>query len=195
MAAALLLPALENSVFSENHASFTHQHGAQPIHEHPVSGPWVHERADGDGPLLSHHNLYTFDLTVEPECAAGGSLLIEAAVSGEGNPSVEAGFVDYVIIQTPSECAQPLAAFGEFVVDASPYLTIEASARNASGTARIHGTVEGGIEWQAEAKAGTCQVDLTWEGTAASMAEIGSVDVAGGMCGLEGLSWTLSLDR
>lgn len=194
MTAALLMPALENTIFSANHASFTHQHGASAIHEHPVSGPWSHDRIDDDGPLLSHHNLYTFDLTVEPDCSAGGSLLLEAAVTGEGNPSVEAGVVHYVIIQTPSECALPLAEVGDFVVDASPYLTLEAHATNDGTTTRIYGLVEGGISWQAESKAGTCQIDLEWEGTGASMDEITAVQISGDFCDLEDLSWSMVLD-
>lgn len=193
--AALLLPALENSIFSSNHVSFTHQHGVQKVHQHPVTGPFVHDRADGDGPLLSHHNLYEFDLTVEPACSAGGSLLLEAAVTGEGDPALGVGSVHYVMIQTPQECSLPPAQVGEFLVDASPYLTIEAHAINDGTTTRIYGIVEGGISWQAEAKAGSCEIDLTWEGSGDSMDEITSAIVTGDFCDLDDLGWTLALER
>jgi hypothetical protein len=192
---ALLAPALTNSIFSANHVSFMHQHGVQSIHEHPVAGPWIHERTDEEGPLLSHHNLFQFDLTVEPECGAGGSLLMEAAVTGEGNPAVGVGAVHYVMIQTPQGCALPLAQVGEFFLNASPYLTVEAHAVNdGSGTVTIHGIMEGGVAWQAENKAGSCLVELIWEGAGPSLDEIEVVAVSGSFCNLDGLAWLMTLD-
>lgn len=192
---ALLAPALANSVFSTNHVSFTHQHGTQSVHEHAVAGPWIHERTDDEGPLLSHHNLFQFDLTVEPECGAGGSLLMEAAVTGEGNPAVEVGSVHYVMIQTPQDCTLPLAQVGEFFLNASPYLSVEAHAVNdGSGTVRINGIIEGGVAWQAESKAGSCLIELVWEGSGPALDQIQSVAVSGSFCDLQDLAWSMALD-
>jgi hypothetical protein len=62
VAATLLLSTLQNSVFSTNHISFVHAHGAAVLHGHPVEGPYIHDLVV-DGPLFGHHNLF---FTVSP---------------------------------------------------------------------------------------------------------------------------------
>lgn len=182
--AELLDVTLANSVFSANHVAFTHSHGVEAPHTHPVQGPYVHELEISDGPLPSHHNLFEFDLTIESPCSLGGSVLVEAAITGEGNPAVQPGSVHYMMVQTHQGCS---VAFGdaEYVLSASPYLEVEAHAVNdGTGTVTVYGSLVGSIGWQAEAKGGTCALDLAYTTSAASLDEITEVSVTGTFCDL-----------
>ncbi len=181
---ALVTPTLANTVFSTNHVSFAHSHSDLGVHSHPVSGPWVHTTGDPDGPQLGHHNLFEIDVTVEPDCASGGSVILEAQVTGEGNPGIEVGAVHYVMIQTHAQCTLDLGE-SVFVVDGAPYLTVEAHAVNNGTTTTVTGLLEGAVAWQAEAKAGTCTVEASFAGAAPSLDELTAVTLTGSVCGFE----------
>lgn len=192
MAGALVAATLTHSVFSDNHTSFVHEHGVSGLHAHPMSGPWVHASPEDDGPALSHHNLFEIDVSVEPECPGGGSVLLEAQVTGEGDPTVGNGVVHYVMLQMHQACVM-LVEGEDFLLDAAPYLTVESHGTNNATGARLYGSVQGSLAWQAEAKGGSCAIELEWDEAAASMDEIGSVSVGGTMCGLE-VTTTVALD-
>lgn len=179
--AALMAPTLANTVFSQNHASFQHAHGEEGLHSHPVEGPWLHD-GGGEGPLMSHHNLFTFDLVLEPNCGEGGTVLLEAAVTGEGNPAVEVGTVHYVGIQTHDECVISTGQGTAFLLRAAPYLEVESHASNDGTTTRVFGSIVGTLGWQAEAKGGTCPIDIGWDAAAATLATIESIPIAGSFC-------------
>ena len=182
--AALVSPTLENTVFSTNHASFVHEHGEAGLHSHPTTGPWVHEEGD-DGPYLGHHNLFVFNLVLEPECSGGGSVLFEAEVTGEGNPAVEPGVVHYVMVQTHTACAIAVAGGETFLIEAAPYLTVESHATNSGGTSRIYGSIVGSLSWQAEAKGGSCSIDVAWDVSAPALSELDVVPITGSFCELD----------
>ena len=185
VASIVLDATLQNSVYSDDYASFTHQHGAAALHAHPITGPFAHDVGVFDGPALSHHNLFTFDQSTEVDCALGGSVLIESEITGEGDPRLGQGRVQYTMIQTHDDCAMPVGPGAEFVLNAAPYLTAEAFATNDRTVAQVYGTLLGGVKWEAEAKAGTCEVDLQYTGSAASMSEIEMLAVTGTFCGME----------
>jgi len=182
---AVLDATLQNSVYSDAHAAFTHQHGTAALHEHPITGPFVHDGGVLDGPALSHHNQYVFDLSTEVACALGGSVLMESEITGEGDPRLGIGRVQYTTVQTHNACAVSIGAGAEFVLDAAPYLTAEAFATNDGTVAQVYGSLLGGVSWDAEAKAGTCEVDLQYTGSAVGMPEIEMLRVTGTFCGME----------
>jgi hypothetical protein len=182
----VLVSSLQNSILSANHVSFAHSHGATTLHSHPVSGPYIHDLVV-DGPQLGHHNLFEFDLVLDTPCSVGGSVLIEAAVTGEGNPAVQPGSVHYIMIQTHADCVIPLSdGSGEdFILNASPYLTVEAHATNAAGVLSLFGSIEGDIAWEGDAKGGVCEMKLDYSATGASMDEITEIPVTGTFCDLD----------
>ncbi|MEM7415714.1 MAG: hypothetical protein AAF389_09485 [Gemmatimonadota bacterium] len=192
MAVGLVAATLTHSVFSENHTSFQHEHGVSGLHSHPMSGPWVHTSPEDDGPALGHHNLFEIDLSIEPDCPGGGSVLYEAQITGEGDPRVENGVVHYVMLQMHQACVMPIEG-DDFLLEAAPYLTVESHATNAAGTARLYGSVQGSLAWQAESKGGSCAIDLGWDESGASLDDIGSLQVSGTMCGVD-FSTPLTLD-
>ncbi len=183
----LLNLTLENSVFSSNHVAFAHTHNGLAAHVHPVSGPFVHELRLREAPLLSHHNFFQFDLVLESPCESGGTVQTEAAISGQGNPAIQPGAVHYIIVQTHTDCALLLAESGStrLVIDAAPYLTIEAHATNDGTSTELYGTIVGGLAWEAETKAGTCELDLAYSAGGTTLDEIAEITLTGTFCDLE----------
>ena len=186
VAAALLDVTLENSVFSANHVTFMHAHGDEGPHAHPVQGPYVHELDIVEDLFPSHHNLFDFELSVESPCSQGGSVLVEAVITGEGNPAVEVGAVHYTMIQTHQGCSLTLDESDDLplVLNASPYLEAEAHATNDGATATLFGSFAGALGWQAEAKGGSCELDLSYEGNGPTLSDITEAAVTGTFCGL-----------
>jgi hypothetical protein len=187
VSSALLQSTLLNSLYSTNHVSFMHSDAANALHSHPVTGPYVHEFEIRAGPLASHHNLINFDLTLSSSCLAGGSVQMEAAVTGEGNPAVQTGQVHYTMVQTHSDCVVEVPGTGgvQFVLNSAPYLSVEAHATNdGAGDAQLYGTLSGSIAWEAASKAGVCPVELAFSGSGASIDEIAEVSLSGSVCEL-----------
>ena len=193
VSAQLLDLTLANSVFSSNHVGFAHTHNGLAAHVHPISGPFVHELQLRETPLLSHNNFFQFDLVLDSPCESGGTVQTEAAISGEGNPAIQPGAVHYVIVQTHSDCALILAESGStrLVIDAAPYLTIEAHATNDVASSEVYGTIVGGLAWEAETKAGTCELDLAYSGAGPTLEEVAEITLTGTFCDLE-IETTLS---
>ena len=184
---ALLQSTLSNSLYSTNHVSFLHAHGENTLHVHAVSGPYVHDFEIASAPLGSHHNLISFDITLTAGCTAGGSVLMEARVTGEGNPAVQTGQVHYTMVQTHSDCVVEVPGTGgaQLVLNSAPYLSVEAHATNdGAGDAQLYGTLSGSIAWEAAAKAGICPVELVFSGSGASIDEIAEVSLSGSVCEL-----------
>lgn len=187
IASALVRAALEPTVFSDQQAAFTHSHGTVATHTHPVAGPYLHDVEIVDGPLPSHHNLFSVELAVDVPCDAGGSLLLEAAATGEGNPLVQLGKVDYELGQSPVDCVLVLADAGDarMALESPPYVTGTAHAEYAGvASAVVSAALTGGIAWEGEAKAGECAIDLQLEATGPSVLEITEVPVTGTVCDL-----------
>jgi len=185
---ALVKAALEPTVFSEEQVLFTHSHSSVGPHTHPVGGPYVHDGIEiEDGPVLSHHNTFTIDLSVEVDCSGGGIIVVDAAAVGEGNPLVQAGHVDYDIGQDATACLLDVdsGASALLALESPPYPTGETHVEfDGSSSARIWGMLTGGLAWEAESKAGECELDLTFEATGSSVLEITDVPVEGTLCGL-----------
>jgi len=91
------------------------------------------------------------------------------------------------MIQTHTDCVIPLSdGSGEdFVLNASPYLTVEAHATNGAGVVTVFGTIEGQIAWEGDAKGGVCEMELDYSATGASMDEITEIPVTGTFCDLD----------
>ena len=183
----LLGVTLANSIFSSNHVGFAHTHNGLAAHVHPISGPFVHELRLREAPLLSHHNFFQFDLVLETPCESGGTVQTEAAIAGEGNPAIQPGSVHYIIVQTHSDCALILEESGStrLVIDAAPYLSIEAHATNDGTSTEVYGTIVGGLAWEAETKAGTCELDLAYSAGGTTLDEITEITLTGTFCDLE----------
>lgn len=184
---AIVKAALESTVFSSQQVLFTHSHGPAGVHSHPAWGPFVHA-VPIDGPLPSGHNLFNANLLEDVACGSGGDLRIEAEGVGEGNPLVEPGFVDYTVGVEPLACflSVEVADGGRIQITSPPYVTGEAHSRYDGGSvARVFGALTGGFGWQAESKAGQCELEVTFDVTGPTLDGIAVVPVVGTVCALD----------
>lgn len=197
IATALVRAALEPTVFSDQQVAFTHAHGGAGAHTHPIEGPFVHDVEIVDGPLPSHHNLFNVELAVDVPCDAGGSLLVEAAATGEGHPLVQQGKVDYELGQNPVDCVLMLAEAGDarMALESPPYVTGTAHVEyDGASSALVSASLTGGIAWEGEAKAGECILDLQLEATGPAVLQITEVPVTGTFCDLA-IDITVAFER
>lgn len=180
----LLMAVVQNTVFSEAQTLFYHAHGPHGLHSHRIEGPYTHDSEADGGPLPSSHNLFNIDLSFNVACTGGGSVLVEAAAVGEGNPLIQRGFIDYEWGLDHQECG--FDAGGELIVLSTPPYVIGMARSEFDGAqlAEISGTLTGGIRWEAEAKAGECEMELAFAATGTSLEAITEIPVTGSFCGL-----------
>jgi hypothetical protein len=184
----LVLNSLESTVFSEGQVAFTHSHGPLGAHSHPIGGPFVHDFEIVSGPLPSGHNLFNVDFAYDLPCAGGGSLFLEAAAVGEGNPLTQPGFVDYELGHELRECVVEVEEldWAQILITTPPYVTGQASVRfDGASDAQVTGFLEGGLAWEGESKAGSCDLSLTFEAVGTSVLGIDQIPVTGTFCELE----------
>ncbi len=183
---AIVQATLESTVFSPQQVLFTHSHGPAGVHSHPIEGPYTHTVVI-NGPLPSGHNLFNANLLRDVSCGAGGQMRVEAEAVGEGNPLVQRGFIDFAVGIEPLQCFLTIetAAGGRIQLTSPPYVTGDARSENdGRGTAELSGTLTGGFGWQAEAKAGQCELELDFAASGESLEAITTVPVSGTLCGL-----------
>lgn len=194
IATSLVRATVQNTVFSPAQALFYHSHGPAGRHSHPIVGPFVHDLGVEYGPFPSSHNLFNTDFSFDLSCESGGTLLLEAAGVGEGNPLIQRGFIDYQWGHDHEDCGIVLADGQRFVLDAPPYITGEAHVTyDGVDSAEISGVLTGGIAWEAETKSGECEVELTFSGSAATVREIVEVLLIGTFCDLD-INATVALE-
>jgi hypothetical protein len=184
---ALVLVSLERTVFSDQQVLFTHAHGPLGVHAHPIGGPFTHGSGI-PGPLPSGHNLFNADFEHDVPCAGGGSLFLEAAAVGEGNPLTQKGFIDYQMGHELRECVVEVEALGgaRLLLTTPPYVTGEASVRyDGASQAEIDGFLEGGFGWEGAAKAGACDLSVDFSAAGTTVLAIDQIQVTGTVCDFE----------
>lgn len=120
-------------------------------------------------------------------CPQGGTVAIQATISGTVDNETGAIDSDLAVVQTHSSCQVSGGQTGTvYTLDGAPDLAISMTVTTSpqAGTFNVTGAFDGAVSWAADGRSGTCTMDLDVTSTGNTLSASGSNTVSGSVCGI-----------